>query len=206
MMTLIISKPYSKPPSVYMLTHLQDLPYAIFHWSALLSTKEGIYSMDWWWLQGLDEGTLIVPLFHVSLIYISHLNRYIYLPSKTVFPMQWLRLYKPSFDICYIAQHSVHDTQCLKALEDTLDWFYQHHNIFRTNSICLSGFNLLHSHTAVHYLHFIWAFGTPNGLCSTITKSKYIYLDKLVAVQVNFASHSMLEGTMIKGVLSQLGE
>ena len=38
--------------------------------------------------------------------------------------MQWLRLYKPFFDIYYIVQYSVYDTQSLKALEDTLDWFY----------------------------------------------------------------------------------
>ena len=83
---------------------------------------------------------------------------------------------------------------------------------------------------AVHYLHLIQKFSAPNGLCSSITESKHIkvvkelwrwsghweaikqmlttntHLNKLAAVQVNFASHGMLEGMVLDGILSELGE
>ena len=132
-------------------------------------------------------------------------------------------------NFCHIVWHNVHDTQSLKALEDTLDHFHKHHKIFQTTGVCLDGFNLPCSHVAVHYLCVIQAFGTPNGLCSSITESKHIkvakepwcqsshwnmlkqmlttnsHLDKLVAAWVDFASHGMLEGTVLEGILSQLG-
>ena len=71
--------------------------------------------------------------------------------------------------------------------------------------------------------------GTPDGLCSSITESKHIkvvkepwrrssrwealkqmlttnsHLDKLSAARVDFASRGMLKGSVLKGVLSQLG-
>ena len=132
-------------------------------------------------------------------------------------------------DFSYIVQHNIHDTQSLKALEDALDHFHKHHKIFQTTGVHRNGFNLLCSHAAVCYLHLIWAFGTPNGLCSSITESKHIKamkepwhwsshwnalnqmlttnscLDKLAAAWVDFASHGMLKGTVLEGILSQLG-
>ena len=76
----------------------------------------------------------------------------------------------------------------------------------------------------------IQAFGAPNGLCSSITESKHIvmvkepwqrssrwnalremltmnsHLDKLAAAWVDFASHGMLGGTVLDGVLNQIGK
>ena len=133
-------------------------------------------------------------------------------------------------DFCYIVRRDVHDTQSLKALEDALDHFHKHCQIFQTTGVRLDGFNLPRSHAAVHYLYLIRAFGAPNGLCSSITESKHIKavkepwrrssrwnalkqmlttnsrLDKLAAARVDFASRGMLEGTVLEGVLRQLGE
>ena len=77
-------------------------------------------------------------------------------------------------DFCYIVQHDMHDTQSLGALQDALDHFHQHHEIFQTSGVCLDGFNLPRSHAVVHYLHLIQEFGAPNGLCSSITEYKHI--------------------------------
>ena len=133
-------------------------------------------------------------------------------------------------DFCYIVRRDVHDTQSLKALEDALARFHKHRQIFQTTGVHLNGFNLPRSHAAVHYLYLIRAFGAPNGLCSSITESKHIKavkepwrrssrwnalkqmlttnsrLDKLAAARVDFASRGMLEGTVLEGVLRQLGE
>ena len=132
-------------------------------------------------------------------------------------------------DFCYIVRHDVHDTQSLEALEDALDRFHQHRKIFKMSGVRLNGFNLPRSHAAVHYLCLVQAFGAPNGLCSSITESKHIKvvkepwhrsshwealkqmlttnsrLDKLSAARVDFASCGMLKGSVLKGVLSQLG-
>ena len=77
-------------------------------------------------------------------------------------------------NFCYIVRRDIHDTQSLKALEDTLDRVHKLRQIFQTTGVCLDGFNLPRSHAAVHYLHLIRAFGAPNGLCSSITESKHI--------------------------------
>ena len=129
-----------------------------------------------------------------------------------------------------VVQHDVHDTESLEALQDTLDQFHKHCEIFQSSSVHPNGFDLPQSHAAVHYMHLIWAFGAPNGLCSSITELKHIvtvkepwrwssrwntlremltmnsHLDKLAAAQVDFASCGMLEGTVLDGVLNQIGK
>jgi len=74
----------------------------------------------------------------------------------------------------YIARRDVHDTHSLKALEDTLQQFHHHREIFRTSGVHADGFNLSRQHSLIHYIKLIWAYGAPNGLCSSITESKHI--------------------------------
>ena len=81
-------------------------------------------------------------------------------------------------NFCYIVWHDVHDTQSLKALEHSLDHYHQYREIFRTSGVHPNGFNLPSSHAAVHYVRLIQAFGAPNRLCSSITKSKHINVVK----------------------------
>ena len=76
----------------------------------------------------------------------------------------------------------------------------------------------------------IWAFGAPNGLCSSITEPKHIKavkkpyqrsshykalgqmlltnqcLDKLAAAQVDFEKCGMLKGTCLSHALQFLGK
>lgn len=115
-------------------------------------------------------------------------------------------------------------------LEDSLDHFHQHHEIFRTSGVHLNSFNLPHSHSAVYYVHLIWAYGTPNGLCSFITELKHFkvvkepwcwsscwealrqmlttnsHLNKLAAAHMDFTSCGMLDGTALEDVLCQFSE
>lgn len=155
----------------------------------------------------------------------------VYLPAiQGYVPDEMVKALQAFLDFCYIVRRDVHDTQSLKALEDALDRFHQHREIFRTTGIRPNGFDLPRSHAAVHYLRLIRAFGAPNGLCSSITESKHIKavkepwrqssrwnalkqmlttnsrLDKLAAARVDFASRGMLEGTALEGVLNHLGE
>jgi hypothetical protein len=127
-------------------------------------------------------------------------------------------------DFCYIARRDVHNTHSLAALDDALQRFHHHREIFRTSGVCLEGFNLPRQHFLVHYVKLIWAFGAPNGLCSSITESKHIKavkepwwrssrfealsqmlltnqrLDKLSAARIDFANCGMLKGTCLSSV------
>ena len=71
-------------------------------------------------------------------------------------------------DFCYIARHDTHDTHSLAALDDALQQFYHHREIFRASGVHLEGFNLPRQHSFIHYLKLIRAYGAPNGLCSSI--------------------------------------
>ena len=135
-------------------------------------------------------------------------------------------------DFCYLAHCNVLDTQSLAAIQDALDHFHRYQEIFRTCGIC-SSFNLPRQHSLTHFIQMIWAFGAPNGLCSSITKSKHIkavkkpywrsshykalgqmlltnqHLDKLAAARVDFQRCRMLNGTRLSRTLQlvyQLGE
>ena len=130
-------------------------------------------------------------------------------------------------DFCYIARCDVHDTHTLTALDDALQRFHHHREIFRESGIRMD-FNLPRQHSLIHYLKLIRAFGAPNGLCSSITESKHIKavkepwrrssrfealrqmlltnqrLDKLAAARVDFTERGMLKGTCLSSVLDQI--
>ena len=76
-------------------------------------------------------------------------------------------------EFCYIAHRNVHDTQSLKELDEALQRYHHHHKIFMATGV-QTGFNLPHQHALVQYAKAIRLFGTPSGLCSSITESKHI--------------------------------
>ncbi|KAF8133246.1 hypothetical protein EV363DRAFT_1397483 [Boletus edulis] len=91
-------------------------------------------------------------------------------------------------------------------------------------------FSLPHQHAAKHYPSLIRLFGTPNGLCSSITKCKHIkavkepwcrlnkfqvlgqmlrtnqHLDKIAAAHVDFESRKMLRGNCLSSVIDILAQ
>lgn len=131
-------------------------------------------------------------------------------------------------EFCYITCRDVQDTQSLAALEAALEHFHKHWTIFETCGVRINGFTLPRQHSLIHYRALIRAFGTPNGLCSSIMKSKHIkavkepwhrssrfealgqmlltnqQIDKLAAMCVDFKKCGMLEGTCLDSVLCEL--
>jgi hypothetical protein len=77
-------------------------------------------------------------------------------------------------DFCYLVQCNVIDQTALLQIQNTLDSFHHHWEIFREVGICPDGFSLPQQHSLAHYNFSITQFGAPNGLCSLITKSKHI--------------------------------
>ncbi|KAF8800174.1 hypothetical protein BYT27DRAFT_7227505 [Phlegmacium glaucopus] len=153
----------------------------------------------------------------------------VYLPAiEGHVPDEMVQALRSFLEFCYIARRDVHDTHSLKALDDALQRFHHHREIFRTSGIRANGFNLPRQHSLIHYVKLIRSFGAPNGLCSSITESKHIKavkepwrrssrfealsqmlltnqrLDKLAAARVDFADRGMLKGTCLSSVLDQI--
>jgi hypothetical protein len=76
-------------------------------------------------------------------------------------------------DFCYIARRPAHDTSSLAELEAALDRFFQFRAVFIDKGI-REHFALPRQHALVHYTTSIRLYGSPNGLCSSITESKHI--------------------------------
>jgi hypothetical protein len=132
-----------------------------------------------------------------------------------------VRALRAFLEFCYIARQSVHDTVSLESMSDALARFHRYRTIFETSGVRPKGFNLPRQHVLVHYVNLIRAFGSPNGLCSSITESKHIKavkqpwrrsnrynalgqmlltnqrLDKLAASRVDFTRRGMLQGTCL---------
>jgi hypothetical protein len=131
-------------------------------------------------------------------------------------------------EFCYIARRDIHDTQSLTALDNALQQFHHHHEIFREGGVRAHGFNLPRQHSLIHYIKLIRAYGAPNGLCSFITELKHIKavkepwrrsncfnvlsqmlltnqrLDKLAAARIDFTDRDMLQGTCLSSILDQI--
>jgi len=149
----------------------------------------------------------------------------VYLPAiEGHVPGEMVQTMRAFLEFCYIARHDIHDTNSLAALDDALQRFHRHREIFRTSGIRPDGFNLPRQHSLIHYAKLIRAFGAPNGLCSSITESKHIKavkepwrrssrfnalnqmlltnqrLDKLAAARIDFADREMLKDTCLPAV------
>ena len=121
-------------------------------------------------------------------------------------------------DFAYLARRSEHDTFTLNAMQAALAYFHDLRQVFIETGVRPTGFNLPRQHALVHYVAAIQKFGSPNGLCSSITESKHIEavkklwrasskfhplqqilctnvrMAKLAAARAVFAARRMLQG------------
>ncbi|KAH9954257.1 hypothetical protein BJV74DRAFT_880185 [Russula compacta] len=111
-------------------------------------------------------------------------------------------------DFCYIARCNALTSDDLDELQDALTRFHHHRKVFiGTAGVNGDQISLPRQHALMHYLHSIRLFGSPNGLCSSITESKHIKavkepwrltiarLDKLASARRVFYQLGMMEGT-----------
>jgi hypothetical protein len=123
-------------------------------------------------------------------------------------------------DFCYIARRNALTANDLEDLQQALTRFHNHREIFiGTAGVNGERISLPRQHSLVHYLRSIRRFGSPNGLCSSITESKHIKavkepwrrssrykalaqmletnsrLDKIASARQVFYPLGMLEGT-----------
>lgn len=123
-------------------------------------------------------------------------------------------------EFCYVARRDAITSDALNQLEDALVRFHSHRKFFvGTAGVKGDAVSLPRQHSLVHYLRSIRLFGSPNGLCSSITESKHIKavkepwrrsnrynaiiqmlrtlcrLDKLAAAHGAFTQLGMMDGT-----------
>ncbi|KAG5636033.1 hypothetical protein H0H81_009333 [Sphagnurus paluster] len=133
-------------------------------------------------------------------------------------PAEIIRCFAAFLDFCYIARRNSLSSGDINALEAALTRFHHHRSIFIDIGV-RDNISLPRQHALVHYPRSIRLFGSPNGLCSSITESKHIHavkkpwrrsnrynaliqmlqtlcrLDKLSAARRIFTSKGMMAGS-----------
>ncbi|KAH9846008.1 hypothetical protein C2E23DRAFT_872599 [Lenzites betulinus] len=89
-------------------------------------------------------------------------------------PTRMIQCITALLDFTYLARRSAHDSFSLLAMEQNLARFHQLRDVFEVAGIRPDGFVLPCQHALVHYVRSIQLFGSPNGLCSSITESRHI--------------------------------
>jgi hypothetical protein len=74
---------------------------------------------------------------------------------------------------CYIARRNALNAPALKHFTDFVCQFHELRNIFIQTGV-RTDISLPRQHALSHYAFLIRLFGSPNGLCSSITESKHI--------------------------------
>ncbi|TRM58162.1 hypothetical protein BD626DRAFT_408644 [Schizophyllum amplum] len=133
-------------------------------------------------------------------------------------PMEMCQCFSSFLDFCYIARRNAISASALSELQQALDRFYQYREIFITTGVRVD-ISLPRQHSLKHYATSILLFGSPNGLCSSITESKHIKavkepwrrssrhnalgqmlttnirIDKMHAARLAFEKRGMMEGS-----------
>jgi len=112
---------------------------------------------------------------HISHKYISDIvDGEVYLPAIAGHvPPGMVCVLSALLDFCYLVQHSVLNEAMLDTIDAAVHCFHQECAIFIMTGVQVH-LSLPCQHAMVHYCELIELFGTPNGLCSSITESKHI--------------------------------
>ena len=121
-------------------------------------------------------------------------------------------------NFCYLVRRNAITSDTLREIEKTLAQFHHHREIFIETGVRID-ISMPRQHALKHYLRSICLFGSPNGLCSSITESKHIKavkepwrrssryksllqmlrtnsrLDKMSFARRTFAEQGMMAGT-----------
>ena len=120
-------------------------------------------------------------------------------------------------DAFYIARRNAIDSHSLGRLQEAVESFYEMRSVFIEAGV-RSTISMPRQHALKHLCHAIHLFGSPNGLCSSITESKHIQavkkpwrrssryraltqmlrtlerMDKMLALYLRLEEIGMLEG------------
>jgi hypothetical protein len=130
-------------------------------------------------------------------------------------------------DACYIARRNAITAPALEHFRECVKKFHELRNIFIQAGVRAS-ISLPRQHALKHFYNSIHLFGSPNGLCSSITESKHIKavkepwrwssryqalvqmlrtlvrMDKMAALRQIFSDRGMLVGTTASFMASNI--
>ena len=81
-------------------------------------------------------------------------------------------------DACYIARRNAISSPSLERLKVAVETFHELRAVFVETGV-RSAVSLPRQHALKHFYHSVHLFGSPNGLCSSITESKHIEAVKI---------------------------
>ncbi|KIL55144.1 hypothetical protein M378DRAFT_91349, partial [Amanita muscaria Koide BX008] len=87
---------------------------------------------------------------------------------------QMVRTLNAFLDFCYLVRRSTHTETAMKQIQAALTKFHEERIVFKQLGVRPTGLSVPRQHSLVHYMDTIQQFGSPNGLCSSITESKHI--------------------------------
>jgi hypothetical protein len=76
-------------------------------------------------------------------------------------------------ECCYIARRNAINVSDLESFDCHLARFHELRNVFIETGVRMS-ISLPRQHALIHYVSKIELFGSPNGICSSITESMHI--------------------------------
>ncbi|KAH9170341.1 hypothetical protein EDB89DRAFT_2220723 [Lactarius sanguifluus] len=98
----------------------------------------------------------------------------VYLPAIAGHvPLDMVKCVSAFLDFCYIARCNAISAEDLDNLQGALTRIHQYRDVFIRTGV-RDDISLPRQHSLCHYLRSIRLFGSPNGLCSSITESKHI--------------------------------
>ncbi|EIW51114.1 uncharacterized protein TRAVEDRAFT_137916, partial [Trametes versicolor FP-101664 SS1] len=155
--------------------------------------------------------------------------RFVFLPVLTGYvPDKMIRCLDAFLEFAYLARRPSHDTTSLDAMDAALARFCELRSIFVETGVRPNGFALPRQHALLHYTRMIKLFGSPNGVCTSISESKHIAavkrpwrasnrnnpllqilrtntrLTKLAALRVELGRRGLLHGDLISYALRKL--
>jgi hypothetical protein len=90
-------------------------------------------------------------------------------------PSEVVKCLSAFLDFCQIARRNAITADAFDQLQDAPDRFHFHREFFvGTAGVTGDFISLPRQHSLLHYPRSIRLFGSPNGLCSSITESKHI--------------------------------
>lgn len=114
-----------------------------------------VHSQSWYLKYHIDS----------SQVYLAAIVGYV--------PPDIIKAMSSFLDFCYIARRNSLSSSNLSEMDDLLTCFHHYRTSF-INSGVREAISLPCQHGLTHYVPGIRLFGSPNGLCSSITESKHI--------------------------------
>ncbi|KAL0565589.1 hypothetical protein V5O48_016435 [Marasmius crinis-equi] len=98
-------------------------------------------------------------------VYIAAISGYV--------PPEMVKAFSVFMDFCYIARRNALTASDIAKLDECLTRFQESRQVFIDSDV-RNDISLPRQHALTHYVRGIRLFGSPNGVCSSITESKHI--------------------------------